>query len=156
MLGDRSWNAACRMWLVGMAVNSLRQLYSSSNGDRWEAGRDELGRLVIIHTPNVSSGGKPKLMDIGAFLAADHYGPEHESARFDNPAETPVLNSAGTIFSQTRVTRTRRPRRPGTSHTDDSLTGLGFAPRPFSLLLVCRRLGVPWAPRRTGRCKWPY
>jgi hypothetical protein len=60
-------------------VSSVRELYSSSNGDRWEAGRDELGRLVIIHTPNVPSGGKPKLMDIGAFLAADHYGPEHEA-----------------------------------------------------------------------------
>jgi hypothetical protein len=62
-----------------MAVSNLGELYTSSNGDRWEAGLDELGRLVIIHTPNASSGGKPKLMDFGAFLAADHYGPEHEA-----------------------------------------------------------------------------
>ena len=48
-----------------MAVSSVRELYTSPNGDRWEAGRDELGRLVIIHTPNVASGGKPKLMDVG-------------------------------------------------------------------------------------------
>lgn len=39
-----SRNAACRMWLVGMAVGSLRELYTSSSGDRWEAGRDERGR----------------------------------------------------------------------------------------------------------------
>jgi hypothetical protein len=62
-----------------MALSSLRELYTSSNGGRWEAGFDELGRLAIIHTPNVSSGGKPELMDVGAFLAADHYGPEHEA-----------------------------------------------------------------------------
>ena len=62
-----------------MAVSSVRELYSSSNGDRWEVGRDELGRLVIIHTSNLSSGGKPKLMTVGDFLAADHYGPEHRA-----------------------------------------------------------------------------
>ena len=67
------------MGLAGMAVSSIRELYTSSNGDRWEAGRDELGWLVIIHTPNVSSGGKPELMDVGTVLAADHYGPEHEA-----------------------------------------------------------------------------
>ena len=67
------------MLLAGIVVSSVRELYSSSNGDRWEAECDELGRLVIIHTPNLASGGKPKLMDIGAFLAADHYGPEHEA-----------------------------------------------------------------------------
>jgi hypothetical protein len=48
-----------------MAVSNVRELYSSSNCDRWEVGRDELGRLVIIHTPNLSSGGKPKLMTAG-------------------------------------------------------------------------------------------
>jgi hypothetical protein len=63
------------MLLAGMVLSSVRELYSSSNGDRWEAGCYELGRLVIIHTPNASSGGKPKLI----FLAAEHYGPEHEA-----------------------------------------------------------------------------
>jgi hypothetical protein len=67
------------MLLAGIVVSSVRELYSSSNGDRWEAGCDELGRLVIIHTPNASSGGKAKLMDVGTFLAAEHYGPEHEA-----------------------------------------------------------------------------
>lgn len=113
-----------------MAVSSLRELYTSSNGDRWEAGRDELGRLVIVHTPNVSSGGKPKLMDVGAFLATDHLWSRTRSARLNNPAETPV-NGAGTIFLNACYAD-KTALWPGfVSHTR-LLKGPGLGQGPFS------------------------
>jgi hypothetical protein len=62
-----------------MTFNDARQLYVSSNGDHWDCGRDEHGKLVIRHTPNIASGGKPHIISLAKFLDADHYGPEHEA-----------------------------------------------------------------------------
>ena len=60
-----------------MALES-RELYRSSNGDRWRLARDpDSGRVFILHEPNLASGGRTSQIDIGTFLAADH-GPEHQ------------------------------------------------------------------------------
>jgi hypothetical protein len=57
-----------------------RDLYQSSSGDRWvlemEGGS---ASPVIAHYPNASSGGRATRLGIGAFLAAPHHGPEHET-----------------------------------------------------------------------------
>jgi hypothetical protein len=56
-----------------------RELYRSSNGDRWYLARDpDSGRVFIKHEPNVSSGGRVSHIDIGTFLTAGGHGPEHQ------------------------------------------------------------------------------
>jgi hypothetical protein len=57
---------------------SRRELYSSSNGDRWYLVRDpEAGRVFVRHEPNASSGGQPTDLDLGRFLVHETHGPEH-------------------------------------------------------------------------------
>jgi hypothetical protein len=59
-----------------MPVND-RELYSSSNGDRWYLVREpRSGRVFIRHESNVASGGDIALVEIGEFLSQQH-GPEH-------------------------------------------------------------------------------
>jgi hypothetical protein len=54
-----------------------RELYSSSNGDRWSLVRDlRSGRVFVRHEPNANSGGVTSLIEIGEFLRQDH-GPQH-------------------------------------------------------------------------------
>lgn len=60
-----------------MPVADAREFYVSSNGDRWEVGRDDAGHLQIVHRPNAPSGGKASVMDVGTFLATRHPGSEH-------------------------------------------------------------------------------
>jgi hypothetical protein len=56
-----------------------RELYSSTNGDRWYLVRDpDSGRVFIEHKPNVSSGGRTAHMDVGEFLLRGGAGPEHQ------------------------------------------------------------------------------
>ncbi len=60
-----------------MPVES-RELYSSSNGDRWYLSRDpRSGRVFIRHEPNVSSGGVESSIEIVEFLRQGH-GPQHQ------------------------------------------------------------------------------
>jgi hypothetical protein len=54
-----------------------RELYCSSNGDRWYLCRDA-DRVFVVHVPNVSSGGQVEKLEIGEFLARDGGGPEHQ------------------------------------------------------------------------------
>jgi hypothetical protein len=54
-----------------------RELYFSSNGDRWYLCRDA-DRAVVVHVPNVSSGGQVERLEIGEFLARGGGGPEHQ------------------------------------------------------------------------------
>jgi hypothetical protein len=55
-----------------------RELYCSPNGDRWLVARDPAtDHGVIIHEPNRASGGRPTRIEVGAFLRAEHSGPEH-------------------------------------------------------------------------------
>lgn len=56
-----------------------RELYRSSNGDRWCLAREvESGRVFVIHEPNLSSGGKDTAVDIGTFLSRGGFGPEKQ------------------------------------------------------------------------------
>ena len=55
-----------------------REIYSSSNGDRWFLARDQnSGRTFVVHEPNIASGGKRSEIDIAAFLARG-MGPEQQ------------------------------------------------------------------------------
>ena len=61
---------------------SEKVIYESSNGDRWSLVRDPAtGSLVVIHTPNASSGGNVSTIDIETFLSSDALGPEHQALR---------------------------------------------------------------------------
>ena len=53
-----------------------KQLYESSNGDRWHLVRNG-ERVFVRHVPNASSGGKPSDSEIGAFLSRGG-GPEQQ------------------------------------------------------------------------------
>lgn len=56
-----------------------RELYRSSNGDRWCLARDsDTGRVFIIHEPNLSSGGQDSTIELGAFLSRGGMGPEKQ------------------------------------------------------------------------------
>ena len=59
-----------------MILSDLRELYVSSNGDKWELTEDEVKRLFIRHTPNEASGGRQSIMTIGSFLQPEHDGPQ--------------------------------------------------------------------------------
>ena len=62
-----------------MAIE-IRELYSSSNGDRWYLGRDpSTGDVFIRHEPNRPSDGQPSHIDIGAFLSRGPRNPEHRA-----------------------------------------------------------------------------
>jgi hypothetical protein len=76
--------AAVRSWSVTKREEDLvvtadrREIYASSNGDRWFLARDSSsGRMLVVHEPNLASGGKPSQMEIGAFLARGR-GPEQQ------------------------------------------------------------------------------
>lgn len=54
-----------------------REIYSSSNGDRWHLVREpRSGRVFIRHEPNTASGGDASLIEIGDFLRQGQ-GPQH-------------------------------------------------------------------------------
>jgi hypothetical protein len=72
--------------------NARRDLYRSSNGDRWSLIRDEqLGKVLILHEPNAASGGRPSRLEVGDFLVRDAHGPQH----------TELLRLIGTLVSKT-------------------------------------------------------
>ena len=57
-----------------------RELYSSSNGDRWFLVRKpETGRLFVRHEANIPSGGRVTDVDIGPFLSEGPRHPEHQA-----------------------------------------------------------------------------
>jgi hypothetical protein len=57
-----------------------RELYSSSNGDRWFLVRDsESGIPYVVHEPNPASGGNMVHIEIAAFLAQHSNAPEKEA-----------------------------------------------------------------------------
>jgi hypothetical protein len=58
--------------------NAMRELYRSSNGDRWSLIRDDpSGQVLILHEPNAASGGRPSRLEVGDFLVRDAHGPQH-------------------------------------------------------------------------------
>ena len=56
-----------------------RELYRSTNGDRWYLVRDsESGQALVRHEPNLPSGGQIADIEIGAFLSGGGQGPEKQ------------------------------------------------------------------------------
>jgi hypothetical protein len=52
-----------------LAAVRTREIYRSSNGDRWLLARaSETGRIFVRHEPNLPSGGQSGDIEIGAFL----------------------------------------------------------------------------------------
>jgi hypothetical protein len=57
---------------------ATRELYHSSNGDRWYLARDpDAGRVFVRHQANLSSGGHVADIDVGVFLSQGK-GPEQQ------------------------------------------------------------------------------
>jgi hypothetical protein len=74
-----------------------RELYCSSNGERWWLARDpDAGRMFILYEPNLASGGRTSQIDIGTFLATGHHGPEHQE----------LLRLIGTLVEESAVSQT--------------------------------------------------
>lgn len=60
-------------------VLERRELYRSSNGDRWFLSRDPgTGNVFIRHEANVPSGGQVTDIEIGVFLSGAR-NPEHQA-----------------------------------------------------------------------------
>ena len=67
---------------IGAATEtcSARELYASSNGDRWLLAREPgSGRVFVRHEPNLASGGHVAEFEIGDFLTRGGQGPEHQA-----------------------------------------------------------------------------
>jgi hypothetical protein len=62
-----------------MSGSILKDLYNSSNGDRWALGRNDSGALVVIHYPNKSSGGRRSEIAVDVFLSHGGGGPEYQA-----------------------------------------------------------------------------
>ena len=61
-------------------AHHVRELYHSSNGDRWLLVRDDdSGEVFVTHQPNAASGGRSTDIEIGTFLSQGRLGPEHQS-----------------------------------------------------------------------------
>ncbi|KJC55710.1 hypothetical protein UP10_38575 [Bradyrhizobium sp. LTSPM299] len=58
---------------------SQREIYLSSNGDRWSLYRTDDGRVHVIHQANLSSGGSSETIEISDFLAHGRMGPEQQA-----------------------------------------------------------------------------
>ena len=66
--------------VAGADMRQARELYASSNGDRWFLARDpDLGRVFVRHEPNAASGGQRAEFEISEFLARGGQGPEHQA-----------------------------------------------------------------------------
>ena len=59
-------------------AQATKELYQSSNGDRWYLVSDAKSEVFIRHEPNASSGGVASDIEIGAFLSKGPRGPEHD------------------------------------------------------------------------------
>jgi hypothetical protein len=55
-----------------------RELYSSSNGDRWHLCRSTSGKVFVLHQANIPAGGRISQIELGDFLARGH-GPEQQA-----------------------------------------------------------------------------
>ena len=56
-----------------------KELNRSPNGDRWLLVREALSdRVLVRHEPNLASGGKASVIEVGEFLSRGH-GPEQQA-----------------------------------------------------------------------------
>jgi hypothetical protein len=66
----------------GPGPADLELIYQSSNGDSWSLTRaPTTGARVVMHRPNLQSGGQVSFIEIDAFLAETANGPEHQALR---------------------------------------------------------------------------
>jgi len=73
-----------------------RELYHSTNGDRWYLARDPASERVFIkHKANLASGGHVADIEIGTFLKSSALGPEHRE----------LLHLIGTLVEQAADTQ---------------------------------------------------
>jgi hypothetical protein len=66
---------------VPMTPSVIKDLYHSSNGDRWTLCRDTAGNLLVSHQPNEASGGLPNETAVDVFLSFGGQGPECQALR---------------------------------------------------------------------------
>lgn len=70
----------------------MREIYTSSNGDKWFLSRDpSTGCAFIRHQANLPSGGQSTDIDISAFLNRGQRNPEHQALL--RPIGTLIENS---------------------------------------------------------------
>jgi hypothetical protein len=61
-------------------LENLREFASSTNGDRWFLGIDDVtNREVVVHRGNPSSGGHETTTLVMSFLNQRPFGPEHKA-----------------------------------------------------------------------------
>jgi hypothetical protein len=98
-----------------------RVLYESANGDVWRLIRDpQSGVAMVEHKPNVSSGGRTALIEIGQFLRAGANGPEHQA----------LLKLIGTLVNDWRASRRLNWRRSGTNIAACAMIAKTIAGKP--------------------------
>ena len=69
-----------------------RELYGSSNGDRWLLAREVAsGRVFVEHQANAPSGRRRTEIEVGAFLSRGGHGPERQE----------LLRLIGTLVEET-------------------------------------------------------
>lgn len=86
---------------------ATKELYHSSNGDRWHLARDlDTGRVFVRHQANMASGGHVTDIEVGVFLSQGK-GPEQQE----------LLRLIGTLVDEppggprTGAVRQKRRRR---------------------------------------------
>jgi hypothetical protein len=62
-----------------MTAQLFKELYNSPNGDQWTLSKDAEGKLVVVHRPNKSSGGRTSEIAVEVFLSQGGHGPEHQA-----------------------------------------------------------------------------
>lgn len=63
-----------------MTTELGREIYTSSNGDRWHLLYDSgTGQSFVRHSGNLASGGYITDIGLPAFLATGRSGPEHQA-----------------------------------------------------------------------------
>ena len=77
-----------------MSASPVKELYNSSNGDRWILSKNPSGILVVSHHPNSASGGRVSEIGVDVFLAQGGRGPERQAlvealANLDVPDSSP-------------------------------------------------------------------
>src|ERR1700760_472955 len=67
---------------VESGTSSPHLIYQSSNGDSWYLTQDTVtGARVVMHQPNLPSGGRSSFIDIDKFLLESPEGPQHQALR---------------------------------------------------------------------------
>lgn len=77
-------------------MDRLLEFCASSNGDRWLLGRNETLEGIVIHQPNVPSGGSASRIGIADFLVRNNA---------DAPEQKALLRLIGSLVGDAPVSR---------------------------------------------------